>query len=69
MNLEDIVLSENTAARRQMPLGRVVKVKETDSRMLVARAGGRGNGGFNEYRVCFEKRKTVLEIDCTSINT
>lgn len=29
MNLEDIVLSENTAARRQMPLGRVVKVKET----------------------------------------
>lgn len=60
VNLEDIVLSENTDPKRQVPLCRGVKILEID-RMLVAQSwalgGVGGNGGFNKYRVSVLKNK------------
>ena len=71
MNLEDLMLNEisrscktNTVWLHSYQVSRRVKFIDTDSRMVVTRDWGRGQGGelwFNEYRVSVLQDKKVLE--------
>ena len=56
MNLEDVVLSEISQSQKDCAglhlyeVSQVIKLKETESRMMVARGWG-GQGEMNGYRV------------------
>ena len=75
-NLENIMLSELKYHKKTnivwfylYKLSRVVKFIEIESKMVVAKSQGRGDGEwfFNGYRVSVLQDEKVLEICCTTV--
>ena len=79
MNLEDITLSETSQSQKHkyckiLLILRVVKIRETEGRMVVVR--GRGQGGLESYCFMsigfqFYKMERAVEMDggdgCTTL--
>ena len=78
MNLEDVMLNEISQSQKEMlhdsthnEVSKVVKLLETESRMVVARGWGleKGEKGelFNGYRVSVLQDEKILEICCMTV--
>ena len=74
MNLEDIMLSGTSKAQKTNAVSfhlhgvpRIIKIIETENRMMVAKSCRRGELVFNGKRLSVLQNENVLEIRCTTM--